>query len=153
MIGIDSANFGFARSNLDIHPNFARVLSRGVFRPLESSDDLISDSVWPSFHTGKSAGEHGVYHILQRDLQAMRLGRLSEDWFYCEPFWFELERAGLSAIVVDVAISFPTHPMQGIEVSNWASTTLSVRSPRIAPAWRATSNTASASIRWATKSR
>jgi predicted AlkP superfamily phosphohydrolase/phosphomutase len=119
MIGIDSANFGFVRSNLDILPNFARVLSRGVFRPLESSGDLISGSVWPSFYTGKSPGEHGVYHILQWDLQAMRLRRLSEDWFYCEPFWIELERAGLSATVVDVPIGFPTHLKQGIEVSNW----------------------------------
>ena len=119
MIGIDSANFGIVRSNLALLPNFARVLSRGVFRQLESSGDLISGSVWPSFYTGKPPGDHGVYHILQWDLQAMRLRRLDEDWFYCEPFWIELERAGLNATVVDVPISFPTHLKQGIEVSNW----------------------------------
>ena len=119
MIGIDSANFGIVRSNLAFLPNFARALSRGVFRPLESSGDLISGSVWPSFYTGKSAGDHGMYHILQWDLEAMRLRRLSEDWFYCEPFWIELERAGVNPTVVDVPISFPTHLKQGIEVSNW----------------------------------
>jgi predicted AlkP superfamily phosphohydrolase/phosphomutase len=119
MIGIDSANFGIVRSNLSVLPNFARALGSGVFRPLESPGDLISGSVWPTFYTGKSPGDHGVYHILQWDLDAMRLRRLSEDWFYCEPFWIELERSGLSATVVDTPVSFPTHLKQGIEVSNW----------------------------------
>jgi predicted AlkP superfamily phosphohydrolase/phosphomutase len=119
MIGIDSANFGIVQSNLAVLPNFARVLKAGVFRPLESSGDLIAGSVWPSFYTGKAPGDHGVYHILQWDLEAMRLRRLAEEWFYCEPFWIELERAGLNATVVDAPVSFPTHLKQGIEVSNW----------------------------------
>ncbi|HYL59324.1 MAG TPA: alkaline phosphatase family protein, partial [Candidatus Acidoferrales bacterium] len=86
MIGIDSANFAFIKSNLASLPHFANALGRGVFRPLESTGDLIAGSVWPTFYTGKLPGEHGVYHILQWDADSMQLRRLSEDWFYCEPF-------------------------------------------------------------------
>jgi len=119
MLGIDSANFGIIKSNLAVLPNFARALGAGVFRRLESPGDLISGAVWPTFYTGKSPGDHGVYHILQWDQDSMRLRRLSEDWFYCEPFWVELERAGLCATVVDTPVSFQSHLKQGIEVSNW----------------------------------
>jgi predicted AlkP superfamily phosphohydrolase/phosphomutase len=119
MIGIDSANFAFIKSNLASLPNFAGALGRGVFRPLESTGDLIAGSVWPTFYTGKLPGEHGVYHILQWDADSMQLRRLSEDWFYCEPFWKQLERGGLRATVVDVPISFPPHLEDGIEVTNW----------------------------------
>src|SRR5713101_6168922 len=86
MLGIDSANFGIIKSNLSVLPNLARALGAGVFRRLESPGDLISGAVWPTFYTGKSPGDHGVYHILQWDQDSMRLRRLSEDWFYCEPF-------------------------------------------------------------------
>ena len=119
MIGIDSANFAFIKSNLASLPNFAGALGRGVFRPLESTGDLIAGSVWPTFYTGKLPGEHGVYHILQWDAASMQLRRLSEDWFYCEPFWKQLERGGLRATVLDVPISFPPHLEEGLEVSNW----------------------------------
>ena len=119
MLGIDSANFGIIKSNLAVLPNFARALGAGVFRRLESPGDLISGAVWPTFYTGKSPGDHGVYHILQWDQDSMRLRRLSEDWFYCEPFWIELERAGLRATVVDTPVSFQSHLKDGIEVSNW----------------------------------
>ena len=81
----------------------------------------------------------------------MRLRRLDENWFYREPFWIELERAGLDATVVDVPISFSTRRTKGSRYQTGESTTL-CPSPLTGLAWHATSHAASANIRWATKS-
>ncbi len=121
MIGIDAAELSFIEASPSSFPNLRRALDRGPSRSLRSTANALAGSVWPTFYTGSPPGEHGVYHHLQWDAQAMRLRRVSADWLYCEPFWYELERRGLRVIALDVPMSFPSRLSRGIEVINWGS--------------------------------
>ena len=47
--------------------------------------------------------------------------RVTEDWLYAEPFWYELERRGLRVAAVDVPMTFPSRLTRGIEIINWGS--------------------------------
>lgn len=49
----------------------------------------------------------------------MRLRQVS-DWFYCEPFWYELERRGRRVVALDVPMTWPSRLQQGMEVTDWA---------------------------------
>jgi predicted AlkP superfamily phosphohydrolase/phosphomutase len=83
------------------------LLDESAFFPLESTAELTSASVWPSFYTGKLPGDHGISHHIQWDAASMRMRRLSSDWFSNEPFWRDLDRRGLRTCTVDVPFTFP----------------------------------------------
>ncbi|HEX9303667.1 MAG TPA: alkaline phosphatase family protein [Thermoanaerobaculia bacterium] len=121
MIGLDAADLGLIRSSSSTLPNMRRVLASGPIHTLRSPADILTGSVWPTFYTATSPGEHGIYHHLQWDAPSMRLRRLASDWFDCEPFWSELERRGRRVVAVDVPLLFPAHVRRGIEVLNWGS--------------------------------
>ena len=121
MIGIDAGDLLFVQSHAQRLPNLRRLLEDGTVRRLETSSKWLTGSVWPSFYTGTSPGEHGIYHHLQWDHDAMRVRRVSAEWLYAEPFWYRLAREGLRISVLDVPMSFPSRLADGIEVTNWGS--------------------------------
>ena len=51
----------------------------------------------------------------------MSMRRVSAEWLYCEPFWYELERRGLRVSVFDVPMTFSSRLQRGIELINWGS--------------------------------
>jgi predicted AlkP superfamily phosphohydrolase/phosphomutase len=121
MIGIDAGDIEFIRSSLADLPTFRHVLGEGVYFPLDSTVEYLSASVWPTFYTGLMPGDHGICQHIQWDPDSMRMRRLSDDWFYCEPFWYDLERSGLKICAVDVPFTYPSRLRRGVEIINWGS--------------------------------
>jgi predicted AlkP superfamily phosphohydrolase/phosphomutase len=121
MIGVDAAELSFIQAHRATLPNFDRLLQRGLLQRLGSTGAVLPGSVWPTFYTGHPPGVHGLYHHLQWDSQAMRVRRVTADWLYCEPFWYELERRGLAVAAVDVQVAFPSRLKMGTEVINWGN--------------------------------
>ena len=121
MIGVDAGDVEFIESCGPTLPTLHRILGSGVRFRLDSTADVLTGSVWPTFYTGTLPGVHGVYHPIQWDPSAMRARRVDENWLYCEPFWCELERRGETVIAFDVPFAFPSPLERGIEVDNWGT--------------------------------
>jgi predicted AlkP superfamily phosphohydrolase/phosphomutase len=121
MIGMDAAELSFIQRQLPYLPALRRVLEAGTLHHLGSTAGVFPGSVWPTFYSGMPPGEHGVYHHIQWDPNAMQLRRVTDDWLYVEPFWYELERRGLRVATIDVPMSFPSRLTRGAEVINWGS--------------------------------
>ncbi|OQW37494.1 MAG: hypothetical protein A4E19_12480 [Nitrospira sp. SG-bin1] len=121
MLGIDAADLIFIQKHRDNLPVIDRLMREGVLRSLETTSRLLTGSVWPTFYTGTMPGEHGIYHHLQWDPTTMRIRRISADWLYCEPFWYELSRNGVKVTVADVPMTFPSRLQRGVEVVNWGA--------------------------------
>lgn len=121
MIGLDAAELSFIQHHLPALPALRRVLEAGTLCPLASTAGVFPGSVWPTFYSGRLPGDHGIYHHLQWDPDAMQLRRVTEDWLYAEPFWYELERRGFRVAAIDVPMSFPSRLTRGVEVINWGS--------------------------------
>lgn len=121
MIGVDAAELSFIQRWLPSLPAFRRILETGTLHRLGSTAGVFPGSVWPTFYSGRPPGEHGVYHHLQWDPNAMQLRRVTDDWLYVEPFWYELERCGFHVATIDVPMSFPSRLTRGAEVINWGS--------------------------------
>lgn len=121
MIGLDAASLDFIRASLPSLPNLRRAVENGVLRRLRSqTSELLPAAVWPTLYTGSPPGVHGVYYHLQWDPAAMRLRQI-DDWQYCEPFWYELERLGRRVVALDVPMSWPSRLSQGLEVTDWGT--------------------------------
>jgi predicted AlkP superfamily phosphohydrolase/phosphomutase len=121
MLAIDAGDIALIRDSLGTLPTLKRVFDEGTFFPLQSTAELSSASIWPSFYTGQMPGTHGISQHIQWDPQRMRMRRLSSDWFYCEPFWYDLERRGLKVCAVDVPFTYPSRLQRGCEIMNWGS--------------------------------
>ncbi len=121
MIGLDAADIDYIESHLSELPNLARILDRGRYRRIGSTADVMSASVWSTFYTGTMPGEHGYYFPMQWDPADMKLKRVSADWLYCEPFWYELSRAGVNVTSFDVQTEFAGQIANGLEVVNWGA--------------------------------
>ena len=79
MIGIDAAELSYIREHISALPNFRQTLDRGRLTELFSQVGLINGTVWPSFFTEKSAGDHGFHSSLAWDPSSMRLRRVAPD--------------------------------------------------------------------------
>ncbi|HYL93090.1 MAG TPA: alkaline phosphatase family protein [Alphaproteobacteria bacterium] len=121
MIGVDAGELEFIIANLGSLPTLRRMLQSGTLHRLESTAGLLPGSVWPTFFTGRSPGEHGIYHHLQWDANSMRLRRVSGEWLDCRPFWHDLEQRGLRVAILDVPMTVGSGLERGIEVHNWGS--------------------------------
>ncbi len=121
MIGVDAADTDFLRTHRASLPTFRRLMEAPGFREIGTTSSLLTGSVWPTFYTGKGPGEHGIYHHLQWDPKQMILRRVSDDWLFAEPFWYELDRSGRSVIALDVPMTLPSRLERGIEILNWGS--------------------------------
>ena len=121
MIGVDAAEFSFIQSSIHKFPTFQRLLHEGTLFRFRSSAEHIPASVWPTMYTGKSAGYHGITQHIQWDPASMRMRRISSDWVYCEPFWYDLARAGLGVTVLDVPFLFENKLPEAVEIINWGS--------------------------------
>jgi predicted AlkP superfamily phosphohydrolase/phosphomutase len=88
---------------------------------LRSSADTLTSSVWPTFATGSLPGEHGAYYPMQWDPASMTLRRVTDQWLYYEPFWYDLARRGRRVTVLDAPFCHPSRLPSGVEVLNWGS--------------------------------
>lgn len=100
--------------------NLASLRSKGGYGRLTSSADWLVGSTWPTFYTGTLPGNHGFYHYLQWRSDKMDYERPNSKWISVNPFWRQLGES-CKVIVVDIPLTFPPTPFNGIEISGWAS--------------------------------
>jgi predicted AlkP superfamily phosphohydrolase/phosphomutase len=136
MLAVDAGELSFIRGALPSLPTFRRLLDEGALFPLRSTAEYVSASVWPSMYTGTPPGEHGISQHIQWDPDGMRMRRIADDWIYCEPFWYDLARAGRGVTVADVPFTFDNRLPQAVEIVNWGSHDLMGRFSATTPALR-----------------
>lgn len=121
MVAVDAGELSLIRASLASLPTFRRLFAEAAFFPLRSTAEHISASVWPSMYSGMPPGVHGISQHIQWDPDGMRMRRIASDWIYCEPFWYDLARAGRRVTVLDVPFTFENRLPQVVEVANWGS--------------------------------
>lgn len=102
-------------------PHLARLMRRGAYGRLASSADWLVGSAWPTFFTGTTPADHGLYHYLQWDPARMTTVRPDVNGHPVPPFWRELAAQGPRAVVFDVPFSQAPRPFHGIELCGWGT--------------------------------
>lgn len=122
VIGMDAAEPSLIEKWIDkgYLQNLAAIRKKGSYCRLNSSADWLAGSPWPTFYTGTLPVHHGFYHYLQWKSDKMDYERPNPNWITAVPFWRQLGK-GYKVIEVDVPLTFPPTPINGIVISNWAS--------------------------------
>lgn len=120
VIGLDGATFDVLDPWLQagMLPSLQALLARGVRAPLLSTVPPVTAPAWVSCFSGVNPGRHGIYNFVHP----------ARAWGDAQPhssldvrvqrLWHTLNAQGLTTHVVDVPLTFPPEPVQGLMVSD-----------------------------------
>lgn len=103
-------------------PNIARLRDKSARARIRSVADWFVAAPWPSFYTGTSAAEHGVYHYLAWNPSAMAVQPLAAPSGSLEPYWRDFQRKGVASVVIDAPMVYPPpEEGDGVEICGWCT--------------------------------
>ena len=122
MIGLDAAEITLVEQWMGegAMPHLRALREGGAFARLESTAKWLVGSPWPSFYTGTTPSEHGLYHYLQWRPDLMAAVRPAPDWLPLQPFWRELAEYR-RVVAIDVPLTYAPRDFGGVEVCGWAT--------------------------------
>jgi predicted AlkP superfamily phosphohydrolase/phosphomutase len=122
MIGLDAAEISLVERWMDdgSMPRLRSLRDRGASSRLASTAGWLVGSPWPSFYTGLTPAEHGLYHYLLWRPEKMAAERPSPDWLPLRPFWRDIAHER-QVVAIDVPLTYAPGDFGGIEVCGWAT--------------------------------
>jgi predicted AlkP superfamily phosphohydrolase/phosphomutase len=100
-------------------PNLARLIAGGASGPLESTMPPTSGPAWSSFATGMNPGKTGIYDFLYRRSGSYVFPPINASMRDGASLWRIASDAQRRVVVVNVPISYPVEPVNGVLVSGW----------------------------------
>ncbi len=112
-------------------PTIASLMERGCWGRINSTGDISSGSVWPTFLTGVSPAKHGVFYG-HRELKigTYQIYKKYADQIKSKPFWYRLSKAGKRIAIFDIPYTHPLKGLNGIQIVAWGA---------FAPSWKISS--------------
>lgn len=123
LIGIDGATFDIINPLIlgGKLPNFQKLLDEGVHGTLKSGFPLTAATGWASLVTGKNAGKHNIYDFYKCNAAENRYQVIKSNMIKSEKLWNILDKNGLKSIVVNVPVTYPPEPINGVMIGGMLS--------------------------------
>jgi len=99
-------------------PNLAQLMERGCWGTLRSTVPPISPTAWASFMTGKNPGKHSVLDFTHTDQLGKRVP-VNATVLDGKSVWQILSECGRRVGVVNVPMTFPPEPVNGLLVGGF----------------------------------
>lgn len=118
VIGWDAATFDviFPLLEAGALPNLQHLMTHGAWGRLQSTIHPLSPTAWTSFMTGVNPGRHGVF-----DFVSLRPGGrfhiTNGGAIGAETLWSQLSRAGRCVAAINVPMTYPPQPVNGVIIS------------------------------------
>jgi predicted AlkP superfamily phosphohydrolase/phosphomutase len=120
VLGLDGGNLEIFRqyAQQGHMPFLAGVFERGTTGPLKSVIPPVTPPAWSTFMTGKNPGQHNIFDFSEyvncnRPLQVVNSTKLRS-----ETLWSMLSRAGKRVGVVNVPMTYPPQPVNGVMMTD-----------------------------------
>jgi len=121
VIGLDAACWSLMQPLLDAGelPNLARLISEGARAVLRSSIQPSSEQAWPTMTTGLNCGGHGLYGYMRRRPGSYVHDYVNARFLRAPQLWDWLGNWGRQVVVVNVPMTYPPHPVNGVLISGF----------------------------------
>ncbi len=100
-------------------PNLARVYQTGTHGILKSTIPSISSLAWASFATGNHPGKHGIFGFEGKEDGSYKTRLMLSTDMKTKPIWQMLSEAQRRVVFINVIMSYPPMPVNGILVSGF----------------------------------
>jgi predicted AlkP superfamily phosphohydrolase/phosphomutase len=116
VVGWDGATFDVIHPLVEAGrlPNLARLMKTGSFGSLRSTVQPSSEQAWASFATGKNNGKHGIFGFVKRCPGTYEFDLIDGRARAGQSLWRILSDHGLRSIVVNVPLTYPPEPINGV---------------------------------------
>jgi predicted AlkP superfamily phosphohydrolase/phosphomutase len=98
-------------------PTIARFVRDGAFGPLASVPNRHSAAAWSSMVTGLNPGKHGIYWFTEDQPNSYGYRFVNGSFRHGKAFWRILSEQGQRVGIVNVPITYPAEPVNGVFVS------------------------------------
>lgn len=99
-----------------VMPNLKALAEESVFKQMDSVLPAVSSSAWSSFMTGKTPAQHGILGFVDRTPADMNWYIPNADQLRAKTIWQILSEQGKRVFVMNVPVTFPPRPINGISV-------------------------------------
>ena len=125
-IGLDGTPYSLLQRMIreGITPNLAALTRPGSLRPMHSIYPWVSSVAWSSFMTGQNPAKHGIFGFVDRDPATLKTYIPTARNMLSPTLWEILSRAGKRVVVVNVPVTFPPKPVNGVLVGCFLSPSL-----------------------------
>jgi predicted AlkP superfamily phosphohydrolase/phosphomutase len=119
VVGWDGATFDIVKPLIAAGrmPVLEKFLEQGVHAPLCSTVPPVTPVAWTSFATGTTPGRHGIFDALTLDPQTHEVRFVSAAMRRTAPIWRVLSDRGRPAGAVNVPVTWPPDPINGLVIS------------------------------------
>lgn len=106
-------------------PRLAQRLPSNTLRSMDSVYPTVSSVAWSSYISGRNPGGHGVYGFVDRGMDPWRLILPNAANRRGPVLWETLGESGLRSIVMNIPMTYPPSPINGVLVSGFLGVNLS----------------------------
>ncbi len=100
-------------------PTLAGMARRGCLGVLRSTPNYQSASAWTSMMTGVNPGVHGILHFTNPVRGSYGVEQIDARARRCRSIWSLLSEAGATVAALNVPVSYPAEPVNGIVLAGW----------------------------------
>lgn len=118
VLSIDGVPFSFMKEHIDkgYFPNFKRFLENGDFKRMNSVQPTISSVAWSSYMTGKNPAKHNIFGFVDRKPGTHEIFIPTSVNMTSDTIWDIMTRAGKKVFVMNVPVTYPPRPVNGIMI-------------------------------------
>jgi predicted AlkP superfamily phosphohydrolase/phosphomutase len=126
VIGIDGVPFSFLQNQLKAGEmsRLGRLVQQGSFRRMNSVIPTVSSVAWSSYMTGKNPGKHHIYGFIDRRPNPFEVYIPNSSSMKGKTLWEILSDHGKRVVVINVPVTYPPRPVNGILISGFLATRL-----------------------------
>ncbi|MDH7487253.1 MAG: alkaline phosphatase family protein [Anaerolineae bacterium] len=107
-----------------VMPHMAELARNGSLRRMNSVYPWVSSVAWASFMTGQNPARHGIFGFIDRDPATLKTFIPTATHMKSRPLWQILGDAGKRVVVVNVPVTYPPQPVNGVLISCFLSPSL-----------------------------
>jgi len=125
-IGLDGTPFTFMQRLIaeGRAPHAARLAAQGSLLRMDSMWPWVSSVAWSTMMTGVNPGKHNIFGFIDRDPATYKQFIPTSRQMKAKTLWEVLSEAGKRVIVVNVPVTYPPRPVNGILVGGFLSPSL-----------------------------
>jgi predicted AlkP superfamily phosphohydrolase/phosphomutase len=119
IVGLDAATPSLVEKWIaeDRLPNIGKVLADGAMGTLNSVPNRHSGPAWSTMVTGLNPGKHGIFWFTEDVPETYEYRFINGSFRKGKAFWRILSEEGQQVGIVNVPVSYPAEPVNGVFVS------------------------------------
>ena len=128
-IGLDGTPYSLLQKMLGegVMPNLASLVREGSLLRTTSVYPWVSSVAWTTIQTGVNPGKHGIYGFVDRDPSTMKTYIPLANRIRTPSVWDLLGESGKYVVVLNVPVTYPVAPVNGVMVSGFLAPVLNER--------------------------